>query len=122
MNYLAKSVMTKIGVIVIYSLICWKSNFPSLSHLKGTSLFNKRLSGFTISVKFRMNLLMKLIWKNKDDRDLLSLGRGIFLMDSILEGSIEIPYWEIIWTNKFPLSTSKIDFLGLREMPYSLHL
>jgi hypothetical protein len=40
-------------------------------------------------------------------------------MASILEGSTEIPSLEMICPNKFPLSTPKIDFLGLREIPYS---
>jgi hypothetical protein len=43
-------------------------------------------------------------------------------MNSSLEGSIEIPSLEMIWPNNLPLSTQKIDFLELREMPYSLHL
>jgi hypothetical protein len=69
-----------------------------------------------------MNLLMKVIWPKKDCKALLSLGRGIFLMASILEGYIEISYLEMIYPNNFPLSIPKIDFLGLREIPYSLHL
>jgi hypothetical protein len=88
----------------------------------GASPFNKRFSGLTISVKFGMNLLMKLILPKKDCKYFLSLGRGIFSIASILEGSTEIPSLEMICPNKFPLSTPKIDFLGLRETPYSLHL
>jgi hypothetical protein len=122
MKSLEKSGLAKTGVIIIASLIRWKSIFPSLSHLKRTSFFNKRLSGFAILTKFGMNLLMKLIWPKKDCRAFLYLWRGIFLMASILEGSIEIPYFEMIWPNNMPLSTLKIDFLGLREMPYYLHL
>jgi hypothetical protein len=85
-------------------------------------LFNKRLMGFMILAKFGTNLLMKLICPKKDCKDFLSLGKGIFLMDSILEGSIEMPSLEMICPNSFPVSTLKIDFFGLREMPYSLHL
>jgi hypothetical protein len=43
-------------------------------------------------------------------------------MDSTLTGSIMIPSFEMIWPSNLPLSMPKIDFLGLREMPYSLHL
>jgi hypothetical protein len=43
-------------------------------------------------------------------------------MASTLAGSIVIPSLEMIWPSNLPLSTPKIDFLGLREMPYSLHL
>jgi hypothetical protein len=43
-------------------------------------------------------------------------------MASTLAGSIVIPYLEMIWPSNLPLSTPKNDFLGLREMSYSLHL
>jgi hypothetical protein len=43
-------------------------------------------------------------------------------MNSIMEGYIEIPSLEMICPNNFPLSTLKINFSGLREMSYSLHL
>jgi hypothetical protein len=80
------------------------------------------MRGFTISTKFGMNLLMKLILPKKDCKDFLSLGRGIFSMASILEVSIEIPSLEMICPNNFPLYTPKIDLLELKGIPYSLHL
>jgi hypothetical protein len=122
MKSLVKSGLTKIVAIVMASLICSKSLFPLSSHSKQASPFNKLFKGLTISTKFGMNLLMKLILPKNDCKDFLSLGRGIFLFASILEGSTEIPSLEMICPNNFPLYTPKIDFLGLRETPYSLHL
>jgi hypothetical protein len=90
MKSLAKFGLTRTGATIIASLIRWKDNLPSLSHSKHASFFNNMLMGLTISTKFRMNLLTKLICPKKDCKAFLSLGRGIFLMDSTLEGSIVI--------------------------------
>jgi hypothetical protein len=117
MKSLEKSGLTRTGAIFIASLICWKSFFPSPLHSKGSSFFNKWLMGFTISTKFGTNVLMKLIYPEKDCKGFFSLERGIFLMGSIFEGSIEMASLDMICPNKFPLSTPKIDFIGLREMP-----
>jgi hypothetical protein len=96
MKSFAKFRWTRTHAIVITSLIYWKANLPSLSHLKRASLFNNLLRGLTILTKFEMNLLMKFIWPKKDYKDFLSLGRGIFLMDSIIPRYTEIPSLEII--------------------------
>jgi hypothetical protein len=96
MKYIVEFRLTKIGEIIILSLIHWNDNLPSLSHSKWESFFNNILRVLTISTKFRMNLLTMIIWLKKDCKDFFSLGREIFLMTSTMVGSIVILPLEII--------------------------
>jgi hypothetical protein len=114
--------LSKTCATIIASLIRLKENIPSLSHSKQMSSFSNLLMGLTILTKFGTNLLINLIWPKKDCKDFLSLERGIFLMASTLAVSIVIPSLEMMCPSNLAFSTPKIDFLGLREMPYSLHL
>ena len=110
------------GVLVMASLMHLKDSLPSLVHSNLASFFNSFCKGFMYSTRFGINLLMKLMCPLKYWRDLKFLGKGIFLMASILSGSILTPSLEMMCPRRFPSSISNTDFAGLREIPYFLHL
>ena len=89
------------------SLMHLKDSLPSLVHSNLVSFFNNFCKGFMYSAKFGINLLMKLMCPLKDWRDLTFLGKGIFLISSILSGSTFTPYLEMIFPRIFPSSIPK---------------
>jgi hypothetical protein len=51
----------------------------------------------------------------------LEVGAGIFMIETILSGSMLILELETMCPRRFPLVTKKIVLEGLREMPNFLH-
>jgi hypothetical protein len=75
-----------------------------------------------ILAKSSTNVLRKFILSKKNCITLLLINMGIYVMDLVISASIKIPYFEIMWLRILRYDTSKMLFLGLREMPYFLHL
>lgn len=65
---------------------------------------------------------MKLILLKKYYIAFLFVGNGNYQIPSTLSRSILTPFFDTIWPKNFPSSTPKNDFVGLREIPYLLHL
>ena len=87
-NLLSNFRIHKVGAYSMASLISSKSSLLSFVHLKLKYLFIISCSGFTISMKSKMNLLMKFIFPRKDCMAFLLCGSTIDLIASILPGSI----------------------------------
>ena len=103
-------------------LISTQELLCSLDHLNGTSFLTKCCKGLTTWEKFGTNLQTKLILPKKDCIAFLELGRLILEIASVHSGSMIMPSLEMMKPKKLPSVTAKIDFFGLREIPYFLHI
>jgi hypothetical protein len=92
------------------------------SHLKDMSFLRKALMGFILLEKIGTNLRIKFIFPKNDCKDFLLTWGHTYMIYWILFGSTKIPSYETMCPKSFPLSIPKIDFLGLKEIPYFLHL
>ena len=114
--------LIKTIVLVKVGLMSSKDFLASTIHFMVESFFNIFFSDLTNSARLELNLLRKLIFPQKACNYPVFLGCCICKMASILEGSIRIPSFEIIFPNSFPSSNPDKDFLGFKEIPYFLHL
>jgi hypothetical protein len=81
-----------------------------------TNFLIKLCNGLTISEKLGTNLLTKLIFPKKDCMDFLEERGGSLGIAWVISRSIIIPSLNTINPRILPFSTTKTDFLGLRDM------
>ena len=90
--------------------------------LKWYILLNRNCMGLTTWAKFGTNLRTKLILPKNECISFWVLGRPILEIYLVHFGSMIIPSFNTTKPNSLPCVTTKMDFLGLREMLNFLHL
>ena len=120
MKSFSKSKLLKEGAWAIAVLMSLKVTFSISVHLNYTLCLTIFYKGFTICAKYGTNLRTKFIVSMNDCIDFLSWGKEIYDITSTLSGSIEIPFFEMMWPYNFPSKTTNILFFGFKDMPYFL--
>ena len=118
MKYFSKLGLLRDGAWAIYVLILLNASSFELVHLNWTLCLTICWKGLTISTNSSTNLHTKFVVPINDYMPFLLWGQGICSIALILYGSIEIPFFEIMWTNIFPSVTAKTHLFGFKEMPY----
>ena len=103
-------------------LISTKALLSYSDHLNDTSFLTRYFKGLTTWENFGTNLRTKLILPKKDYISFRELGRLIFEIDSVCSRSMIMPSLETMKPKNLPSITANMDFLGLMEIPYLLHI
>ena len=115
MKYFSKLGLLRDGAWAIDIFILLNAPFSESFHLNWTLCLTICCKGLTIWGKCGTNLRTKFIVPIKDCMPFLLWGKEICSISLILSGSIEIPFFKIMWPNSFPSVTANTHFFGFKE-------
>ena len=118
MKYFSKLGLLRDGAWAIDVLILLNAPFSEPVHLNWTLCLTICCKVLTIWATSSINLHTKFIVPIKECMPFLLWGKWICSIALIFYGSIEIPFFEIMWPNSFPSITANTYFFGFKEMPY----
>ena len=121
MKSIVQSGLINVGAHVKENLTELNGFFTCSYNLTSLSFFNISFISLRCSSRLGMNLLKNFIFPLKDWIFFLFLRKSNYWIASILEGSMWIPSFEIIFPSNFPSSMENKLFLGFNKMPNFLH-